>query len=320
MRRRTSPLVAGAVATALVLAGCGLFGGGSDTDRSPATTASTTTTTPEPELLDAGSAPRTALRLRFTEGESTTVALSFDLDVTQQSGGAEQVLDSPTVREEVRFTVDRVEGDEAVVSFRFTAAATDPEAAGLTPEERLALDADLQQLLGVGGLGRVDERGAFTSFAYDLPADLDPEVAASLDQFEGQLTDLALPVPAEPLGVGARWRTTSERTLAGTTVAQTTTYEITAIDGSVVRYTATTEQSATDQVIDPDTLPSGTTATLVSADLRGTVTGTMDLTSLVATSIATTTGEQIVDLTPAGGPVVRLTQQLDLAVSVTAVD
>lgn len=318
MRRRTSPLVAGALAASLVLGGCSLFDDGpGDDGATPRTT--TTTTTPEPELLDAGAAPRTALRLRFTEGATTTVALAFDLDVTQQSGGAEQVLDSPRVEEEVRFTVDRVEGDEAVVSFVFTEAAIDPEATGLTPEERLQLDADLQQLVGVGGLGRVDERGALTSFAYDLPDGLDPEVEASIDQFEGQLTDLTLPVPAEPLGVGARWRTTTESTLAGATVARTTTYEITAIEGSTVTYTAATEQTAADQEIDPGTLPDGATATLVSADLTGSATGTLDLTSIVASSTASTTGTQVVDLTPAGAETVRLTQQLDLAVSVTAV-
>lgn len=314
--RSPSPLAAWPLVALLVVAlsGCGLF---DDDDRAiPSTTSPATTV--GPEVLDAGSAPRKQLRLTFAEGATTTVAISFDLDVTQESGGTTQALDTPLVTETVRFTVDRVEGDEADVSFAFTGVALDRAGTDLTDQEHLELTADLQGLVGVGGTGLVTDRGAFTAFSYDTPADLDPSVAATLEQFEDQVATITLPMPAEPLGVGGRWRTTTATTLAGITLDQVTTYEITGFTDSGVAYTATSEQSAAGQDLAPGTLAAGTTARLVSADVSGTGTGTMDLGSLVATATSTLSGTQVIDLTQGDAPTVRLTQRLDVALTVTA--
>lgn len=318
--RSPSPIAA-LVALVLVTGGCGLF---DDDETTPAATTSiattpattTTTTGPEPEVLEAGVAPRERLRLRFTEGASTAVVLTLDLDVTQESAGTTQTLDSPVVTETVRFTVDRVDGDEADISFAFTEIGLDRAGTDLTDQEHLELTADLQDLVGLGGTGRLTNRGALTAFSYETPADLDPAVAATLDQFEDQFAIIALPLPGEALGVGGRWRSTTTTTLAGVTVDQVTTYEITDLTDTGVAYEATSEQSASSQDLDDAGLPSGTTARLVSSDVSGTGSGTMDRGSIVAKATSTLSGTQVVDISEGGGPPVRLIQRLDVVLAV----
>lgn len=295
--------------------GCGLF----EDDPSPPPSPSTTSV-PNPEVLEAGRAPLQDLSLRFREGATTTVALTVDLDVTQDPGPSEEVLVSPTVIETVAFTVDEVDGERAALSFEFTAVDIDRTGTDLTKHEGRELKADLQALVGIGGSGRVTDRGRFTAFSYDLPEDLDPQVAASLGQFEDQLGDLAIPLPTQPLGVGARWRTSSTSTLAGTELDQESTWEITGITGREVSYRVTSTLEATDQPIDPGGLPADTSARLVSANVSGTTTGTLDLDSVVASSESELTGTQTIEVTSGDDPPTTLDQRIDVALTVSLDD
>ena len=318
-----SPTTLAALAGALVLAlgGCGLFD--EDETTSPTTTTpaittppATTTTGPRPAVVDVGDSPRRALRLSFTTGATTSAALTFDLDVSQESQGTTQSLDSPVVTEAVRFTVDRVDGDEADISFAFTEVGLDRAGTDLTDQEYFELTADLQDLVGVGGTGRVTEQGAFTAFSYETPADLDPKVADTLRQFEDQLPTIVVPLPTEPLGIGGSWRTTTTTTLAGVTLDQTTTYEITDLTDQTMAYQATSQQSASEQDIDAPGLPSGTTVRLISSDVSGTSSGALELDSLVATTTSKLSGTQEIDLSEGSGPPQRLTQRLEVVLSV----
>lgn len=314
MRRRPPPTVrALAVAgTAVVLLASGCTGSDGGDDPAPTTT---TTAPPNPELLDDGAAPRQELRLRLTEGDTATATLTVDLGVTQSVDGVEQVLVAPAVTQTVHFTVDRVDGDEAEISFVFTDVSVERDGTDLTDAEHLELTVDARRLVGVAGTGRIDDRGAVRAFGYDLPADLDPAVAASLDRLESQVTDLIVPLPPEPVGVGARWRVRSTTSLGGAELDQSVTYEITEITGDEITYTAVVDQVAEDQPLDDAALPDGATGRLVSSQVTGTSVGTMGLGSLAASTASTLAGTQVIDLRD-GDDTVRLTQRLDLAVTI----
>ncbi|MCU1499981.1 MAG: hypothetical protein JWM47_3934 [Acidimicrobiales bacterium] len=319
--RSRCPLAAWLLAAALAagLGGCGLF---DDEPRATSTTPVASTAPPRsgPSVLDAGSTPRTELRLRFTEGATTTVELTIDLDIDQQSGGRTQALHNPPVSETVRFTVDRVRGGEADVSFTFVEVSIDRKGSGVTDAEYLTLVAEVQPLIGLGGTGTLTDTGRFSGFTYDLPKGLDRDVAAVLEQARDQFATLAVPLPSVAVGVGARWEADTTATLSGVTVHQTTTYEITAIAGDVVTYEATTAQDARPQPLDPASLPSGTSVRLVSSELTGKTTGTLELTSVMADSRYRATGTQVIDLTVGPAAPQRLTQQITAAVAVRPAD
>lgn len=315
--RRTWALVA---TLSLTITGCGLFGDDEPDTSAPTSTtvAITTTTVPESsvEVLDAGTEPRTPLRLQFREGDTTTVALTVDLDVTQTSGGDRQALAAPAVREVVTLTVDGVDDGEAMISLAFTEAAVVRANTDLSDDEAAQIDADLAALVGVRGSGRITEFGELSAFRYDLPDGIDPGVRTTLERTRSELHALALPLPSDPVGVGARWRATTTSRIGGFPLRQEITYELTGIEGSTVRYTAEVRQYAEDQEVALDDLPEGTTARLVSSRVEGSASGTMDLTSVAATARSTLAGTQVIDLQRSGEPDRRLTQELGITVVV----
>lgn len=306
------------LAVSALLAGCGLFGQEDPTVATrpgPAATATGATTV----MLERGAAPRRPLRLRLRAGETTTVSLTVDLRLTQRLPGnqTEQVVDPPAVTETIRFRVDRVAGRVAHLSFEFTGATVDRTGTRLTDAEFVELTAAVQRIIGIGGHGQVTDRGVLRSFAYDLPAGLDPALAATLRDAEAQLGALVLPLPAEAVGTGARWRSTTRSTLSGLNVRQTTTYEVTSISGDRIGYRTTTTQEASDQAIGghPATAPG---ARLVSSDVRGTGSGTTSLSALGVDGRSRLRGSQVVEQPAgsAGGKPPRVSQELTLTVTI----
>lgn len=319
----TEPVLRRAVvlgAAALALTSCGLFGDDEPSTATPTSTTApvTTTTIPETsvELLDAGAAPLAPLRLQFREGDTTTATLTVDLEVSQTSSGTRQELDTPAVREVVTLTVDGVVNREALVSLAFTEAAVVRTDTDLSDAEAAVIDQQLAALEGIRGSGRITELGELTSFRYELPDDLDQGVRTTLERTRSELDALALPLPAEPVGVGARWRAIATSRIGGFPLRQETTYELTGIDGGTVRYTAEVRQFAEDQDVALDDLPSGTTSHLVSSRVEGSASGIMDLTSVMATARSELHGTQVVDLRTSGEPDRRLTQELGVTVVV----
>ncbi|MEZ5179493.1 MAG: hypothetical protein R2746_14775 [Acidimicrobiales bacterium] len=97
-----------------------------------------------------------------------------------QTSGARQELVTPTVREESTLTVDGVDDGEAMVSLAFTEANVVRTDTDLTDQEAAELDAALAALVGIRPRPR-HRAGEVSSFRYDLPDDLDPAVATTLD-------------------------------------------------------------------------------------------------------------------------------------------
>jgi hypothetical protein len=318
-QRRTRALAA-AIALTLATSSCGLFGDDEPATSAPTTIPTVTTTVPESsvEVLDAGRSPLAPLRLEFREGDTTTVAVTVDLDVSQTSAGAQQDLVTPAVREVVTLTVDGVDDGEAMISLAFTEANVVRNDTDLSDDEAAELDRELAALVGIRGSGRITEFGELTSFRYDLPDSLDPGVRATLERSRAELEALALPLPADPVGVGARWRATTTSRIGGFPLRQETTYELIGLEDGAVRYTAEVRQYAEDQDVALDGLPEGTTAHLVSSRVEGSASGTMDLTSVAATATSSLAGTQVIDLERSGAPDQRLTQRLAIAVIVDA--
>ncbi len=303
----------------LVATGCSGTDDAATPTPTPASGPPPTTELPNPDLLDPGDAPRRPLRLDLEPGTSTALVVTVDLGVVQEVDGAEQVLDAPPVSQTVVLTVDAVEGEVADVSLLVTDATVDAEATDLSDAEVLTLTAAARQVVGIAGRAQFDTRGGLRSFRYVLPDDLDPALAATLDQLEGQIAGLIVPLPEEAVGVGARWRVRSTTTLGGAAVDQITTYTVTDLDDDRIAYTAAVDQRAANQALTLPGLPDGTSGRLVSSQVTGTSVGTVETSSLASDAASTLTGTQVVDLDDGDG-LLRLTQRLDLAVTVRPAD
>jgi hypothetical protein len=294
-RTLTALLVAIALPVGATLASC------SDDDQaagSPPSTSSTSTptTTEAPsddatvELLDAGDEPRRVVRLAFESGATATVIHATTLSVEATSGDRRQRLTPPSVRQRVRYEITDADATSATVEATIEAVEVDDD----------ELAADLGALVGVQARYRLDDRGRVSDVTFDVPEDASDAVDEQVRQVLGRPGALGSPLPAEPIGVGARWRTTLVQT-AGT-VTTTVVAIVTATD-------LTDAVLASEQTLELTTVGEG-----AGPSLQGRGSATTDLQGLASRWQSTVAGEQEVE---ADGPdgTTTVTQTVELTQS-----
>src|SRR5262249_44905917 len=106
-----------------------------------------------------------------------------------------------------------------------------------------------------------------------LPPDAPASARGTLDSMQGMLGQ-ASPLPAEPVGVGARWETEAVLHQNGLEMHQVSRFTLRERAGSRVKLDVEIEQSAPAQEMK---IPSGKGATAHLESLRGTGGGTLEL-------------------------------------------
>lgn len=311
-RLRRVLAVASVAALAAVAPGCGLFG--DDDAPAPTTTAVTTTTAvpaPTTELLDPGAEPRRPLRFAFPAGE-VVVHISMDLSVLQDVDGSVSGVDPPAVVQVVRLATTPREGGDAAV----TVTVEDVRlGGGATDEQRAALGDELAALVGLTGTGVIDDRGRVTDFSYASDGAPGGDLAPIVDGFGDQLQALVAPLPEEPVGVGARWRSTTSADVGGAAMPVSTVYELTDLTGDDLSYTSTGDGTARDLPLDPARFPGDITPHLLEVRSTSRGTGTVSLRSLAASAVVSGETTQSMRFDDAdGSSTVRQQTTIDLLV------
>lgn len=298
-------------------ASCSFDRGGREADAGPTGVTDSATSVPQTEVIDAGVAPRSARRFQLTAGTSADLSMLVDVSIDQESAGTTQILDTPAVMQQVTVTVTEVspDGKTAVVGVTLGQIGLDPAGTDLTEPEIADLSAELDALVGLRGSATVGELGEVRDFEYLPPEGASARTIKVLDDVAAQLVAITIPLPREPIGRGARWRARTRSHFGGVTSVQETTYELTAVEGDRLSYRATVVQRALPGDIAPEAPGAGSRARLVSGDMRGTTTGTSDLTDLTATFETDLSGTQVVELDGPGSPT-RSTQRLSLTARV----
>lgn len=256
---RRSRLVALAVFVAVLGTSCGDDGDGEETGlrdvaASPETTSTTSTTlpdstattagaderadAPEVDVLDPGAEPRQELRYRLEPGS----AYQFlqELAFEQTISGTTVTYTTST---ETSVTVESVDDDVATI--RLVSGATTVEVpADAPPELATQLESAMAALEGAVTTLRMDARGRVLDSDIDL-GDGGGLVASLADQLTSSMSQLAVPFPDEPVGPGARWRTTVDFDVSGVTTEVTNEITLTSVADGVIdaSFVADIEQS-----------------------------------------------------------------------------
>jgi hypothetical protein len=213
-----------------------------------------------PTLVEAGSEPRSALRITPSAGASQTVRLEFRTDMTMKVPGmpAPQV-DMPSFVLRIGSTVNKVGTETTEAQFKVVdfALGQGGELKGL---DRDKLTAQLEaNFVGTTGRMVTDHRGnLLESDVVPIPG-ADPNVKEQLSQNLG-LGGMELPV--EPVGPGASWTTTTEVSFEGMALQQTTVYRLLAVRDREVDLAIETVQVGKPGPVDMDNLPPGAVASM----------------------------------------------------------
>lgn len=239
-------------------------------------------------VLDAGAEPRRELRYQFDEGSSEKASMDLNIKMSMSMAGVPiPQINMPTIRILIGLDpIDVSDGGTARYEFDISSAElienadTDPSIAGAVQES-------LGQMSGTSGWSRIDSRGTILERDLELPSGDDDQLSRVLDSAEQSLEQMSVPLPAEPVGVGAKWRVTQETESGGFSVTQTAIYSLNSIEGNDLSLGVTLTQTASAQDVEMDGLPPGIETTLDSLDSTGTRTIQTNLNRLVPESKTT---------------------------------
>jgi hypothetical protein len=217
-------------------------------------------------LLDDGREPRRALRYPSDPPPPQKMSLSLRVAMKMEVPGSPI---PPVSMPGLRLLIDLTGRDrDGEIRYEFTVTDADLTGAEAAhPSLVAAMRKGVGSLVGASGSVSVDPRGFQRELSIGLPAGIGQELTQFMNSAKLAIGQMAVPLPEEAIGVGAKWQV--EETIAqdGIQVRQKTYYELLAIDGPRVQIRTQTVQAAEQQRAALPGLPSGVSAKVVS--LRG---------------------------------------------------
>jgi len=178
-------------------------------------------------LLEPGAAPRQALRYRFESGRTETARMDTTMQLTMVATGVQMpVMAATPIAIEIRLRTAEVAADgSAKLQFEVLSAAASGDSGAAAQ-----LNPTLATLKGLSGTYSLDPRGQVTTSQTALPGAALGAAPTAAD-IEEQMQQMALPLPAEAVGPGARWRAVQQTSANGLEVTQTTEYTLRSRNG-----------------------------------------------------------------------------------------
>jgi len=231
-------------------------------------------------LMSPGTGPRRVLRFDFVEGARQSLDLRLDLKLAIAVNHVDmEVPPLPGVSLRVGVEIGDVLGDGSARWRMEIDHATISNTPEVTPETAAALRAALPAATAIVGSGRLTARGQVAEATIEMPSSVvDPAAAQFLDAVEQLLLrQMACAVPAEAVGVGARWEVRTDLDNAGMKLTHIVVNELVTMDDRQIEIKQMVRQEAAPQSI-TGAESAGATTDLVALDGRGTASLVVDLT------------------------------------------
>jgi len=230
------------------------------------------------KLLAVGKGPRQKLRYRFGAPEThevvVTIAMSVGVSTKERSVPVQQMPDM-----QMRLVLrHRAVSPAGVLRYTFELIRAGLVGGGGGAMKRRfskVLGPSLQQLVGLKGSGEVTPSGLADQAELKLPSTIPGPARKAVQSLQDQIQQLATPLPAVAVGVGAQWEVTKPLTLSTLRMGQSAKYTLVKRQGSKVTFDVRIEQFAPRQELRSSQLPLGAKAVLNS--LKSTGKGRFDI-------------------------------------------
>lgn len=177
---------------------------------------------PEVDLLEPGQLPHRRLRIASSAGDETLLTMRMQLGVEVTIEGVSQASSNVVQESDIRLTVtDTAEDGTILTEQELTDVRVDAE-----PALKAEVQAKLAPLIGMPFGVSYDDRARIIETQLEMPEGLESSDVQLFEQLFQQVSSFSLPLPAEPVGIGAQWRTTSTVELNGIETVQTYTLEL----------------------------------------------------------------------------------------------
>ncbi len=214
-------------------------------------------------LIDAGVEPRQELRFTPAVNLAQTTQLTMKMNMVMSMGG--QTLPGLELPGNIITYLVNVKQIDANGDIHYEARCTDvavTESENVMPEVRSQIEAQLQNVIGSGGMFVIDNRGNIKQADLVLPENADPMMQQVFEQLSSSMQQLSTPFPTESVGLGAQWSMSYALTMNGLTFMQNITYELVDLQDNVATLNINIEQQADPQAVNAPGLPPGAKITL----------------------------------------------------------
>lgn len=237
------------------------------------------------ELLTAGTEPRQELRLKPQANTKQLMAITMNMDIgTTFNGRAMPKIKTPANVMNMEILVTQVDANGDIHS-KFTYTEGDVVAdASVAPEIREAMRSSIKKMVGLSGTLITDNRGQIKTSSITLPEGIDPMTKPLLEQLSTSLKQMSSPMPQEVVGIGAKWRVSSQLKIGSINMNQSAVYELVSLKDNVATLNFTVEQQANAQELTLPGIPAGSaTISLKTLTSQGQGQMTLPLSSIMPT-------------------------------------
>lgn len=222
------------------------------------------------KLLEAGSNPKTKLRMTPVKGTKQTSIMTMKMDQTIVMRG-QKLPATPTPA--MQFTVDVTVTDVAS-NGDFTFEYSYPKI-GLVDDDTVpalmkeTMTSMLKSIEGMSGSAVMSNRAFTKKSEIKLPPKSNAQIKAMIDGMKESMSRLSAPLPEEPIGVGGKWSVTQLVEVNGMKLKQTSINTLNKIGGGKYDLSVEVTQTAEPQEVKTPGLPEGSTVTLESLESTG---------------------------------------------------
>jgi hypothetical protein len=236
------------------------------------------------KLLDAGSEPRTVLRLHPTTGDKQIMTMTMQVGMDMSTAGKPTpAMSIPAIVMNMDVAVTSISTNGDITYAMVFNDATITADTNTLPAIAAAMKAGLGDISGMTGTGEMSDGGIVKKVEIKLPATAAPQLRQTIGQMKESFNSSATPLPEAAVGPGARWEYQTRIKSQGMSIDQTLTCELVSIEGDRLNLRTTITQNAANQKIQNPAVPT-LQMDLTKMTGNGTGTTTLDLGKLMPVS------------------------------------
>lgn len=253
---------------------------------------------PQLKVISTGTGNKEKLRFTPKVGAKQTVNVTLNKDTLMSIGDFKMPRAKlPAYIITLDSTVTKVEPNGDI---SYDIAYSDVNIKGdaqTRPELIRVISKQIGQLENFKGSAVIDNQGRTKQINYVIPSTVDVNIKFLVEQLSNSLQQLSSPVPEEAVGTGAKWQVSSDASINGINLKQTTNYELVNVkDGVATLNVNLQQQEKSTQVIDYPGLPLDGILTLQSfkGNAKGTATIQLDKVMPVSSQLSLLTDSQYI--------------------------
>jgi hypothetical protein len=199
---------------------------------------------PDIQIVSSGNEPRKLLRYHIPKG--TSQALELTVDMTLNAGEMGGPL--PTVVMSMLLAAEDVGADGSVKLHTTVVDAVARDRAE-SKVAASALSGPLDGMKGIALSSTLAANGRISKSQVEGGKQLPPDVQSQLNALTSSFENVLMPMPNEPVGVGAVWRSSRDIQQNGLKLTSVNTFSITGMTGDTINYSIDTEVHGADQQV-----------------------------------------------------------------------